>query len=115
MARAAIDYDSGTIGKTCECKDHECRNSELCACKQCDEAGCPGGKCSPAALMICDMKGNGIEWNELKSIQNISNDETIVRNKVDIYRMARFFIEVHTGSSFFFDEVRFIVGTRGGT
>ena len=64
---AAVDYDSGTIGKTCECKDHECRNSELCACKQCDEAGCPGGKCSPAALMICDMKGNGIEWNELKS------------------------------------------------
>ena len=55
------------------------------------------------------------EWNELKSIQNISNDETIVRNKVDIYRMARFFIEVHKGSSFFFDEVRFIVGTRGGT
>ena len=51
----------------CECKDHECRNSELCACKQCDEAGCPGGKCSPALLMICDMKGNQIEWNDLKS------------------------------------------------
>ena len=55
------------------------------------------------------------EWNELKRSQNISIDEKIVKKKVDIYEMARFFIELHKGSSFFFDEIRFIVGTRGGT
>ena len=54
-------YDCGTIGKMCDCKSSGCTNLT------CDEAGGPDRECIPASLMICDMKGNRIEWNDLKN------------------------------------------------
>ena len=59
-----LTHDSGTINKMCECKSTGCTNNTILTC---DEVGGTDLECSPASLMICDMKGNRIEWNDLKS------------------------------------------------
>ena len=38
-----------------------------------------------------------------------------IGENVDIYEMTTFLIEMHNGSSFFFDEVPFIPSNRGKT
>ena len=67
-------YDTGVIDKYCACPyqdglfrtlpDRSCHYNKL----KCPDSGCPGEKCSHnGPHMICDLKGNLIEWNDLKS------------------------------------------------
>ena len=53
------NWDSGAIGKQCECEGD--------GCAKCDKFGCPDGKCNPAPHMICDLRGNWIQWSQLRN------------------------------------------------
>ena len=54
------NWDSGVIGKRCECEGDECPT-------KCNKVGCPDGKCDPAPHMICDLRGNWIQWSQLRN------------------------------------------------
>ena len=56
-------YDTGVFNKKCGCSGDQCKTNIW----TCAKAGCPDSKCGPGPHMICDLKGNRIEWNDLKS------------------------------------------------
>ena len=56
-------YDTGVFNEKCKCTGMQCKSNVW----TCARAGCPGAKCGPGPHMICDLKGNRIEWNDLKS------------------------------------------------
>ena len=52
-------WDTGVIDKKCG------RSGDPSTCMFCG-VGC-SGECGPGPHMICDLKGNWIDWNDLKN------------------------------------------------
>ena len=59
-----------------------------------------------------ELQGFRVKFLSAKDIQEYYRKHHQDYKKVDIYEMTLFFVEMHNGSSFFFDEVPFICKSK---